>query len=136
MSMIDLLAKIGSGGGGVAVLLVVACSLIQLTPIKLNPWSWFGKIIFGSIFKRLDRIEHDMEVNKHDDVRYKILAFNAEIIRGQKHTQEQFDNILMCIDDYEIYCSEHPDYKNNKAKMAVEHITNTYAKCQRDNSFL
>ena len=38
--------------------------------------------------------------------------------------------------NYEKYCNDHPDFKNNLAVMAIRHITEVYQKCSRDNLFL
>ena len=55
---------------------------------------------------------------------------------GKKHSKEHFDEILFDIDAYEQYCSTHPDYKNNKAVLAIGTIKEVYADCIEEHSFL
>ena len=78
-------------GGGLFVLL----TLIQLAPIKVNPWSWLAKTIgkamgIAAIEKKLD--EHIATDDKRDadSHRVKILQFNNELLRSVGHTKEAF----------------------------------------------
>lgn len=68
--------------------------------------------------------------------RYRIIRFDDEIRHEEKHTKEHFDQILEDISAYENYCSSHPDYKNNKAVLAIENIKATYKKCAQEHTFL
>lgn len=117
-------------GGGV---LFVVLSLIQISPIKINPWSklarLIGRALTGDVMDKLDKSEADSR-------RYRILRFDDEIRHKQKHTKEHFDQILDDITEYENYCSSHPNYKNNRAILAIENIKETYKKCCFTHSFL
>lgn len=68
--------------------------------------------------------------------RYRILRFNDEIIHEDKHTKEHFDQILEDVTEYEKYCTDHPDYKNSRAEMAIKNIERVYEKCAREGTFL
>ena len=70
------------------------------------------------------------------DNRYKIIRFNDEILKKEKHTKEHFDQILEAIHEYEIYCKQDEDYKNNKASFAIENIERVYQECLQNNDFL
>lgn len=54
---------INSGGFWTAAVFIVL-TLIEITPIKLNPWSWFGKIVgkafTGEVMKELGVVKQDM----------------------------------------------------------------------------
>lgn len=69
-------------------------------------------------------------------VRVRILRFYDEICEGKKHSENHYEDILEDIDWYEAFCDSHPDFHNNKAKMAMEHIKNTYELLKRENKFL
>ena len=91
----------------------------------------------------MEKIENDVaevkrEVAESSAVtsRYRILRFDDEILHEIKHTKEHFDQILLDIDVYESFCEEHPDFKNNLAVMAIQHIKEVYTKCSQDKSFL
>lgn len=128
------LKEILLSGSGVFLLLL---TLIEIAPIKVNPWSAIAKCIGRAINAevleevkrtraRLDaHIKADDERNA-DDRRTRILRFNNELIRDIPHTREDFIDILADIDDYEAYCQEHPEYKNNRAAHAISNIGRVY----------
>ena len=130
MSISELLA----GGGG---LVFVLFSLVEIAPVKWNPWSALakalGRAVNADLLKELsatkaaleEHIRLDDERNA-DGHRAKILAFNTELLRGIDHTREDFIEVLAEIDQYESYCRAHPDYKNNRARHAVANIGRVY----------
>lgn len=140
----------GWSGGGLLLLL----TFIQIAPIKVNPWSaivrGIGKALNGDVLKKLDvleagqvearnrldehiRIDDDRNADTH---RSRILHFNTELLRGNKHTQEDFVEVLTEIDFYEHYCREHPDYENNRAVLAIENIKRVYKDLMENGGFL
>ena len=52
------------------------------------------------------------------------------------HTREDFIEILAVIDDYESYCRDHEDYKNNRATCAIENIKRVYMERLQKHDFL
>ena len=122
-----------SGGG----LLFALLSLVEVAPVKWNPWSALAKAVGRAINADLmqelaatktaleKHIQIDDERNA-DAHRAKILAFNTELLRGIDHTREDFIEVLAEIDRYESYCRTHPDYKNNRARHAVANIGRVY----------
>lgn len=129
-------------GGGSAML--VAMTLIQISPIKLDPWSAIARAIGRAINKEVlaklgemeetqadtrrildDHIKVDDE-RAADTHRTRILQFNNELLRDIPHTREEFIEILAEIDYYERFCKAHPDYQNNRATHAVANISRVY----------
>ena len=147
MSLKDILLN----GGGLLLLLM---TIIQITPIKLNPWSavakWLGKAINADVLSKLKDVEDEQKetrqvLDEHirlddernaDSHRQRILAFNNELLRDIPHTQEDFIEILAEIDYYEDYCKQHPEYKNNRAVHAVAHIGRIYDERLQKHDFL
>ena len=124
--------------------LVALLSLVEVSPIKINPWSglakWLGRAINGEVLesvedvkkaqrdtrKALDEhIQSDDERNA-DTLRMRVLHFNNELLRGDRHTREDFIEILAVIDAYEQYCKNHPNYRNNRASHAITNIGRVY----------
>ena len=68
--------------------------------------------------------------------RYRILRFGDEVKHGTRHSQEHFEQILADIDDYEIYCKDHKDFKNNKTRVTTERILDVYRECVETDDFL
>lgn len=144
MSTSDIITVIAGGGFGFIALLM---TIIQIFPIKLDPWSWLfrkiGKIMneeintkVNSLEKGLKKLQISCDERAMNDCRTRILRFNDEILHKQRHTKEHFDQILVDISNYEMYCSEHKDYKNNIANLAIKHVKDTYINCEADGTFL
>lgn len=111
----------------------ILLSLIQISPIKIDPWTKILKLIGRSlnteVMERLDLVDAE-------NARYRIIRFADEIRCGQRHSEEHFNQIITDIDKYEAYCDNHPSYKNNKAQMAISRIKDTNRITKEENSFL
>ena len=141
---LETIKQIGLYGGGA---LLVLMTLIQITPIKINPWSWFGRMIGrainGEVLEKVDGISDDVKNNKDsaDEEwaelrRTHILRFGDDIRLGLSHSEEHFNQILYDIHKYETYCNSHKNYENDKAIATIKLIKNEYAKCLEKNNFL
>lgn len=137
------------GGGGLASILTI----IQVAPVKVNPWSWIAKCL-GRAFnadalselKELKKEQKEIRTkldahikaddeNRADERRTNILRFNNELIRGLPHTREEFIDILADIDVYERYCEKHPEYENNRAVHAIANIGRVYDERLKKHDF-
>ena len=85
-------------------------SLIQISPLKLNPWDkllgWFGKKLNGETEKRLKAVEkqiRDMWINNH---RQSILTFARECRADIEHSSDEWTNVLNLAEEYEKYVTE------------------------------
>ncbi len=132
------LAQIFSWGGGGLFLLL---TLVELAPIKVNPWSWLAKSVgkaigIAAVEKKLD--EHISTDDRRDADRHRmeILRFNNELLRSIDHTKEEFIEVLAEIDAYERFCEDHPDYPNNRAVLAIENIRENYRERLKKHDFL
>lgn len=125
---------------GVALWIVILLSLIQIAPIKINPWTWLakqaGKALNGDLVSEVRNLRSDFDVSLANQARTRILRFNDELLRKEKHSKEMFDSVLEDIDQYERYCGEHPNYKNSKAALAIANVKRCYEKCEIDGDFL
>lgn len=130
-------------GGGLFVLL----TLIELTPIKINPWKALGRAIGrainGEVLDKVDALETDVQSIKDDieeqsaiNCRARILRFGDEVLHGDAHSKDHFDQTLRDIDAYEKYCAEHPDFSNNVTGLTSERIKKVYMKRLDENDFL
>ena len=129
--------EIFASGGGV---LVIAMTLVQIAPVKINPWSWLartiGRAVNAEVIKKLD--DHITMDDRRcaDGHRTRILHFNNELLRDIDHTKEEFTEVLAEIDAYEGYCREHPEYPNNRAVLAIENIQEVYKERLKRHDFL
>ena len=76
------------------------------------------------------------EDEKARNQRYRILRFYDEMCEHRKHSESHFEDILDDIDDYEKYCATHPQFRNNRGKVAMEHIKSAYGKIKLSGGFL
>ena len=109
MNLKEIISQLSAGYvvAGIAVLL----SLIQISPLKLNPWDkllgWFGKKLNGETEKRLKAVEkqiRDMWINNH---RQSILTFARECRADIEHSSDEWTNVLNLAEEYEKYVTEH-----------------------------
>ena len=128
--------------------------VIEVAPIKINPWSFLakkiGKAMNSDVLARIDKL--DTKVNQLDcyvkqleqaqleceakRARTRILRFGDEVRLNVKHSKDSFDEVLADITFYDTYCSTHPDFKNNRTKSTEKVIVDVYEDCLRNDSFL
>lgn len=134
--------------GYVAVILVVVLSSIEISPLKLNPWTYLRnglRHIIGitDVNEKIDTLDNKIE-NLEDrynegqaiQARVRILRYGDEIARSVKHSKDSFDQVLDDITRYEKYCNTHPEFQNNMTVITSQVIKNTYEKCMREGGFL
>lgn len=117
---------------GGSVLLIVL-TLVQVAPIRINPWSTIARTIGKALNADLNE---KMDANEAKTARYRILRFDDEIRHKIRHSKEHFDQIIEDVDTYERYCQDHPRFPNEKAVSATDNVKRTYEKCKAENSFL
>lgn len=133
--------------GRIALAIAAISVVIQITPVKVNPWTWLarkiGKAINGDMMdefkamrKDLDAMKAEIEETNAKNMRTKIIRFASEIRVHQLHTKDYFDEVMDDITAYEQYCDTHKNFKNSITVMSSELITETYKKCLEENSFL
>lgn len=82
-----------------------------------------------------DHIRED-EDEKARNQRYRILRFYDEMCEHRDHSESHFEDILDDIDDYEKYCETHPQFRNNRGKVAMSYIKSMYGKIKSSGGFL
>ena len=124
--------------GGVSLLVLM--TIVQIAPVKINPWSWLataiGRAVNAEVIKKLDAHITMDDKRTADGHRARILHFNNELLRSIDHTEEEFNEVLTEIDLYEGYCREHPEYPNNRAVLAIENIREVYRERLKLHDFL
>ena len=136
-------AEIATGGG----ILLAVLTVIQIAPIKINPWSALakaiGRAINGEVIAKVDQLERNLvgmkaALEELDAIncRSRILHFGDETIHGVRHTKEHFDQILRDITTYERYCDDHPNFENNTTVLTSQRIKNIYEDCLKTADFL
>lgn len=143
--------QIIAGGGG---LLVVILTIVQISPIKIDPWSALAKAVgkaingevlqmVGALEDKVDTLESEVQASRAESAeqvavncRARILRFGDEVLHGGQHTKDHFDQVLRDITSYEHYCDEHPEFENNVTELTSARIKEIYLRCLSDNDFL
>lgn len=140
---------------------IILLSLVEIAPIKINPWSaiigFLSKNLNADVTQRLDAMQQrldamqqrleemqkklDEHVITDDDQearswRTQILRFNDELIHGVRHTKEHFDEMLDIVHDYEGYCQKHKNFPNGKCVHAIDNINRVYDELLESHDFL
>lgn len=138
------LKEILLGGGGV---LLVLLTMIQIAPVKINPWTAIakaiGRAINGEVLEKVGKLETEMQgvrsgmaEEKAVNCRARILRFGDECLHGERHTKDHFDQTLRDIATYERYCEDHPEFENNVTELTSDRIKEIYRRCLDNNDFL
>ena len=134
MTFKELVAQltVGNVAAGIAILL----SLIQISPLKLNPWdkllAWFGRKLNGATIKKLEELQkqiRDMWINTH---RQSILTFARECRADMHHDAEEWNHILSIADEYEVYCAKNT-VSNGVVKADTEYVRALYQELSREH---
>ena len=98
---------------------------------------------FKEVFEAIEKLTGKVDdlASKSDErnavnMRVRILRFRDEMLAGQNHTHDSFQQVLGDIDEYENYCEKHQDFRNNKTLATIEHIKRNYAERLERHDFL
>lgn len=128
MKLTELLNQLNLGN--LSILLFLVLSLVEISPIKINPWSALCKWLQKQL--SLDEIKEDLM----DSRRTRIIRFDDELIEKRPHRKDMFDAILVDCDKYEKFCQTHHGYINSVANDSIRHIKEVYAELKREDAFL
>ena len=151
MTLADLICKYSSEG---LLVIVGILTLIQITPIRINPWSaigkWIGRFFNHDLIRnirelnktvqaysvKLSNLEHKLDEHHAIESRIRIIRFGDEITHYVLHSKNHYDQILTDITYYEKYCSENKSFKNDITETTIDIIKNKYREHSLNKSFL
>ena len=151
MTLADLICKYSSEG---VLVIVGILTLIQITPIRINPWSaigkWIGQFFTHDLIKniqelnetvqaysaRLSNLEHKLDEHNAIESRIRIIRFGDEISHNILHSKNHYDQILIDITSYEKYCNENKNFKNDITGTTINIIKDKYREHSLNKSFL
>ena len=122
-------------------ILAIILSLVQISPIKLNPWTWLKS--FAELPKRLDeqseqikRLEHEFYDDRAFRWRQMIVNRGDRVQDGHKLRREVWNDTIETIDNYEKYCDKHPEFRNELATITIEYMRHKYQEALETKDFL
>lgn len=89
-----------------------------------------------SMQRNLARLSASAAEDRAITARVRILSFADDMMSHKDHSKDSFDQVLCDIDNYDRYCAEHPQFKNNQTAMSREMILDQYKECEREGTFL
>lgn len=123
--------------------IVILLTLVQISPLKIDPWSWIGRAFNKDVTQRVDKLNGRVEKLENTvgesaaiQARARILRFEGELRRHIDHTKGDFDATLKDCKSYEQYTAAHPDFENGMTEPAINHIRQNYAERLERNDFL
>lgn len=92
--------------------------------------------LLEKIIADLATIREEMKRDRAVNARIRILGASDEVLHGVDHSLEWWNQVNEDITKYDKYCNTHPDFKNNKAVQAVDHLNKIYAERLDNNDFI
>lgn len=158
MTISELLAEYGAAGG---ICLIAFLSLVEISPIKINPWSKIFRALGKALNKdmldeinglktevsdlkeeikkvddRVDKMDARIDENNAIQCRSRILRFGDEVSHGQNHSRDHFKQIFCDITTYNSYCHSHPEFQNDMTKITSKRIEDDYMERDKSDTFL
>lgn len=137
MTVVEFFDKLTVGGlaGWVVALLFVFLSIVQIAPVRLNPWdnifAWLGRKLNGETRKQLSELNRqvtDLWISNH---RQSILTFARECRSQISHDSEEWANILNLCEEYEKY-TEDNRVTNGVVRENTRYIRELYQELSRE----
>ncbi len=135
MTVSEVVARLTAGelAGWAVILILLFLSILQIAPIKINPWDsifgWVGDKLNG---KKLDEMERRLNEIWIDAHRQAILTFARECRHQVEHSADEWAHILTVADQYNTYC-DRKNIANGVVKADMEFLKNLYQELSRDH---
>ena len=129
------------------MVIVIVLSLVEVSKIKVNPWTSLGKLVgkflgieatnkkIDTIEKKVDALDRKVDENDAVSARVRILRFASEIMDRRYHNKDSWDQTMLDIGKYEKYVIEHPHFKNGITEPTIEYIKEQYKKRLEKNDW-
>ena len=127
-------------------ILLFGSVFIQISPLKIDPWSkifkWIGKVMVGeacgkidTLINKFDSLDNEVKENEKDRIRWEILAFANSCHKGDKHTKDEFSHIIELNDKYKKLLRQTKD-SNGVFAAEYKYIYELYEKLNKNNAFI
>ena len=146
MTLKEILETLVQDRGPIVLCIVIAMTLVQISPLKLDPWdqifSWIGRHLNKEVLEKISVLEDrlDKHISESQEIELKnrrtnILDFSSSVIRGVNYHKEKFDFMIAECDNYEKYCKDN-EIQNGVAEASIAEIRRIYTEHLRNNDFL
>lgn len=143
MNLQEMVSQIG--GSGIGVIVFIALTLVEVTPIKINPWTgllhWIGRKTNADLYNAvkvltndLEKLKKDFEVKNANDLRWSILGFANSCRKGDRHSREEWEHVVDQMAFYEEYVEER-NITNGVIREDTRYLRELYHKISAENDF-
>ena len=120
------------------LMLLAGSVVIQVAPIKVNPWTWLfkwiGQQLNGDMRKSLCELSRTVDQNEIDRIRYEIMDFANSCRNHRRHTKDEFHHIVEINIKYHALIKKH-DIQNGVLDAEYAYIEKTYQRCLEKGVF-
>jgi len=120
-------------------------TLIQIVPIRIDPWTyllkWVGGVINGGVKaqiidldRKIDLTRKMAEEDRAEDMRWDIREFTDSCKHGERHSKEEWRHIIAQLDRYENYVEKY-NISNGVIKEETKYLRGLYAERNNKNDF-
>lgn len=121
------------------IIIVSAITIVEVTPIKLNPWKWLfsllSNLLYGEMKKDIKELKRDFEETKAQDKRWHILNFANNCRQGKKHSREEWNHVISELAEYEAY-TETKEITNGVIEENAKYLRELYHERIKKNDFI
>lgn len=129
-----------------SVVIFGVITLIEVVPIKINPWNtlfkWIGKAVNGDlqmqvteIKKEVADLKKDCELKNADDMRWEILNFANTCRQGVHHSKDEWRHVMDQLVKYEDY-TEAKGISNGVIEEDSKYLRKLYHNRNSSNDFI
>lgn len=132
---------------------IIALSLVEVVPIKINPWkwlfTWIGNVINKEVMKKIDEIDVRLDTFEGNqnycrkiqnekwatDCRWSVLDFSDSVKLGKKHTKEAWEHVMSQLREYGDFCRKN-EIDNDRMIEETKYLREVYERRVRKNDWL
>lgn len=138
MTIIEILQllKAEEFAGRLLVITIALLSVVQISPMKINPWDnilrWIGNKLNterDKEMKQLHKQVRELWINNH---RQYILSFARECRSEIPHSAEEWSHVLNLCEEYELY-TEKKEITNGVVRENTKYLRELYQKLSREH---
>ena len=138
--MLDLfIANLKEWLANPGVVILGAVTLIQIAPIKINPWSWIkdklSDLIYGEVRKDIQKVRDEVTEMKVQNWRWNVLDFANSCKNNRRHTLDEWKHTISQLAEYERYI-ERNEITNGVFEEDARYLREEYQKHCKMNDFL
>ena len=123
-----------------------AVTIIQIAPIKINPWGFalnaIRRFLVGDLEKEIKEqrediqtLKNDFAQEKADNKRWNILDYANSCRNNRRHSKDEWHHVISQLKEYETFVAER-GIDNGVMEEEARYLRKNYAEHCEQNDFL